>query len=178
MKFAYVGSLLGDISTVIILLIIFIINKNKLQDFKNAFKLHIDKKHLLKMLSITFILYLIVYLIQSLFIKKGISTVPKYEIVIIIFLIPFLEEIIFRFFILNGLRKHLNIYIVILVQAMLFAFTHMIFNERAIFQGIYTFLLGIILGFTYNKNKNLNESYCCHLFFNSMSLIIIPLFCR
>lgn len=176
-NFAYIGSFLGDLTTVLILLGIFLLKPHNLEEFKNTFKLNIKKIYLLKILFFTLILYLVFYFIHFFFIRENSTSVkiPIYEIIIVVFFIPFLEEIIFRFFLLNYLNKILNIYLTIFVQALLFGVVHVALNRSEFFQGCYTFALGILLGFVYSKNKNLNESYCCHMFFNAITLIIIPM---
>lgn len=117
-NFAYVGSFLGDLTTVLILLEIFLLKTHNLEEFKKVFKLNMKKIYLLKILFFTLILYLVFYFIHFFFIKENSPSIkiPIYEIIIVVFFIPFLEEIIFRFFLLNSLNKILNVYLAIFVK--------------------------------------------------------------
>lgn len=78
---------------------------------------------------------------------------------------PICEELFFRHFIFNTLRKHMGPFWTIFFSALLFGLFHM--NLR---QFIFTPLLGIVLGAVYEKSRNLKHCVFIHFVFNLVSL--------
>ena len=72
---------------------------------------------------------------------------------------PISEEVIFREWIYNFLKKRTKFYNII--QAFLFALFHFI-----LVQSIYAFILGIFLGNVKRKTDSLEVVIFCHFFFN------------
>ncbi|WP_422678940.1 lysostaphin resistance A-like protein, partial [Clostridium tarantellae] len=68
----------------------------------------------------------------------------------LIILAPFVEEILFRGIIFKRLRQSINIYIAIIIQAILFALLH-----PGLLHSILTMIFGILLAFIYDKFKNI-----------------------
>lgn len=175
-KKVYIGSVIGDILTLIILVIIFmIVNKEMVLQIKSKFKRFKMKDVKVSMVA-TFLLVCISKVLiaigntssnENTYISKSLI-----EILAVIFIIPILEEIIFRYFIYTILKQYLNKNIALIVQAMLFGFVHMAMNYGDFPQGVYTFILGIILGVIYSRKENLNGSIVIHVWFNVLGLFL------
>ncbi|SUY46974.1 CAAX amino protease family protein [Clostridium putrefaciens] len=88
----------------------------------------------------------------------------------ILILIPIFEEILFRGLIFNELKKTSNIYLAIILQAVIFAIFH-----GNMLQGIYTFLLGVILSLIYIWTNSLLGNILCHIIYNLCGVILIPI---
>lgn len=82
---------------------------------------------------------------------------------------PIFEEILFRGIILSELKMNLNIVAAIIIQGVLFGVYHM---DK--FQGIYTAILGILLGILCVKTKSVLGSIIGHITFNVCGTIIFP----
>nr|WP_010681269.1 type II CAAX endopeptidase family protein [Acetivibrio cellulolyticus] len=82
-------------------------------------------------------------------------------------LAPIMEEIIFRGFILNELRKIMPAAAAIIVQAVLFGVIH--FN---IVQSSYAFVTGVVLGIVFVATKSLFAPIIIHLSFNTLNVIL------
>ena len=80
-------------------------------------------------------------------------------------LAPIVEELIFRFGIFKMLENKSDIYKII-VSSLLFGLAHM-----NLVQSTYAFVLGLILGSVYAKNKNLVPSLILHLTINATSVL-------
>lgn len=85
------------------------------------------------------------------------STFP--EVIKTVIIAPISEEVIFREWIYNFLKKRTKFYNII--QAFLFALFHFI-----LVQSIYAFILGIFLGNVKRKTDSLEVVIFCHFFFN------------
>lgn len=85
------------------------------------------------------------------------STFP--EVIKTVIIAPISEEVIFREWIYNFLKKRTKFYN--LIQAFLFALFHFI-----LVQSIYAFILGIFLGNVKRKTDSLEVVIFCHFFFN------------
>lgn len=82
---------------------------------------------------------------------------------------PLIEEIIFRFFMVNKLKK--KPVIAVIIPALMFGIAH-----GNIVQGTYAFLLGTLFGYIYLKTGNLLYTIILHASINSSSILftIIP----
>lgn len=78
---------------------------------------------------------------------------------------PICEELFFRHFIFNTLRKHLRPLWTIFFSALLFGLFHMNLG-----QFIFTPLLGLVLGAVYEKSRNIKHCILIHFVFNFVSL--------
>lgn len=84
---------------------------------------------------------------------------------------PVIEEIIFRGFLQPALKNSLGGRYAIVVSASLFAAVHM--DIFAFFQ---IFILGILLGYLYEKTQTLVASVVVHILHNSLTLIFLLYF--
>lgn len=91
-------------------------------------------------------------------------------ILIVVVVVPIFEEILFRGLIFNKLKDNMNIYLALVVQAVLFGIFHM-----NIIQGIYTFILAIIIGLTFIWLKSIWAPIIIHAIFNSLNFVLQPL---
>ncbi len=89
------------------------------------------------------------------------STFP--EVIKTVIIAPISEEVIFREWIYNFLKKRTKFYNII--QAFLFALYHFI-----LVQSIYAFISGIFLGNVKRKTDSLETVIFCHSFFNLIGL--------
>ena len=94
-----------------------------------------------------------------------------HEIIVIVILAPILEEIIFRGTILRRLMEtSMKTRFVVLLQAILFGAVHL-----NIVQGIYTFVIGILLGIIYIRHKSIWAVIIIHSTFNLFAVLIANL---
>ncbi len=89
------------------------------------------------------------------------STFP--EVIKTVIIAPISEEVIFREWIYNFLKKRTKFYNII--QAFLFALYHFI-----LVQSVYAFISGIFLGNVKRKTDSLETVIFCHSFFNLIGL--------
>ena len=80
---------------------------------------------------------------------------------------PIMEEFLFRGLILHELDKHINTYIAIIIQAVLFGLVHLNF-----YQLTYTVLIGIILGLAYVWLKSIWAPIIIHVVNNGISFAL------
>jgi len=80
---------------------------------------------------------------------------------------PIIEEIIFRGLVLNELKKVVPACPAIILQAIIFGIYHM--NPL---QGVYTSLLGIVLGIAAEKTGSIWTPILIHISFNSISTLL------
>ena len=85
------------------------------------------------------------------------------EVIKTVIIAPISEEVIFREWIYNFLKKRTKFYN--LIQAFLFALFHFI-----LVQSIYAFIFGIFLGNVKRKTDSLETVIFCHSFFNLIGL--------
>lgn len=81
---------------------------------------------------------------------------------------PFVEELIYRGFIYKTLEKNFGFLIASIISSLMFGIIH--FN---ITQGIYAFVVGILLSYIYYKYNNLTYTYFMHLLMNFFSMFIV-----
>lgn len=92
------------------------------------------------------------------------------SMICIIVLIPIFEEILFRGLIFNELKKNMNIVIAVIVQALIFGLAH-----GNMLQGIYAFILGVILSILYIYTKSIWSNIIGHIVFNLFGSLILPM---
>ena len=90
-------------------------------------------------------------------------------VIMIAFLAPIFEELIFRKFIIDRTRRYGEL-ISILLSSFLFGMLHC-----NIYQIFYAFALGLILGYVYMRTGNIILTIIIHIILNSSSSIIYPL---
>jgi uncharacterized protein len=81
---------------------------------------------------------------------------------------PLAEELFFRGFLYQALRKWRGVGQAVVLSALLFAVAH---GHPILIAGI--FPLGIILAYTFEKRGSLTATIAAHAFFNGISLILI-----
>ncbi|MGU8578157.1 CPBP family intramembrane glutamic endopeptidase [Clostridium perfringens] len=91
------------------------------------------------------------------------------QLIITIVLIPIYEEIFYRGIIFGYLRKNFNIVLAILFQSLIFGLMHL-----NLVQGIYTFILGIVLALVYIYTDSILGNITIHIIFNLLGLLVIP----
>lgn len=92
------------------------------------------------------------------------------SMVCIIILAPIFEEILFRGLIFNELKKNINLVTAVILQAIIFALFH-----GNMLQGIYTFILGIILSILYISTNSIWSNILCHIVYNLFGSLLMPL---
>lgn len=91
-----------------------------------------------------------------------------FSLISVIVFIPICEEIIFRGVIFGYLKKRYNLVVSLIIQALVFAFMH-----GNIVQGIYTFILGIVLGIIYIYTNSLYGSMLMHIIYNLLGAVVL-----
>ena len=90
------------------------------------------------------------------------------------------EEIIFRLLFINNLEKKNNLLIILLTAGVfgLCHITHFLtsFNPADLLVIVYTFLLGLLLGFAYLFTKSIYPCIIIHFLFNLFNNILFPYF--
>jgi membrane protease YdiL (CAAX protease family) len=97
--------------------------------------------------------------------------------VAVIFIAPFVEELLFRGFLQSYLRKFLGSMGAISVTAVIFSLAHYVRgggagNIELLFS---LFVLACFLGFIYERQRNLFASFALHMTFNASTVIAIAL---
>ena len=90
------------------------------------------------------------------------------EVIKTVIIAPISEEIIFREWIYNFLKKRTKFYN--LIQAFLFALFHFI-----LVQSIYAFISGIFLGNVKRKTNSLDTVIFCHSFYNLLGSLYVKI---
>ncbi len=83
------------------------------------------------------------------------------------FLVPILEELIFRGVIYQQLKRFLNKRMAMLYSALLFGIYH-----GNLVQGIYAFILGLMMVYIYERYKNIAAPIVFHCSVNALSVIL------
>ena len=78
---------------------------------------------------------------------------------------PLFEELLFRGIVMKEFLKIMRPWAAIVLQALIFGISH-----RVLFQTIFTFIVGIILGIVYYKTHSIKEAAICHSVFNISEL--------
>lgn len=87
--------------------------------------------------------------------------------ILIVIIAPLSEELIFRGIIFEKAKKGLSFLAANILQALLFGIMH-----GNIIQGIYTFILGLILGAIYTKRKSILAAIYLHFVINLSGVIL------
>ncbi len=91
-------------------------------------------------------------------------------IIAVLILAPIFEEILFRGIILSEIRENLRAVPAVIIQAVTFGVYHM-----NMFQGIYTAILGLILGYACVRTMTILGSIIAHITFNVCGTFIFPI---
>lgn len=92
---------------------------------------------------------------------------PLWEILAVIVLAPLAEEILFRGLILNRLKKSVSYNAAIVLSALAFAIFH-----GNLYQGIYTFVFGLAVGYIVHRFSSLWYGVLMHFALNLMNILI------
>ena len=79
----------------------------------------------------------------------------------IILIAPFFEELLFRVLVMGQLMRIMKPWAAIFSQAVIFGAMH-----GVLFQSIFAFGVGIVLGVVYYKTQNIKVATVCHSVFN------------
>ncbi len=91
-----------------------------------------------------------------------------YGMLRMLFIVPILEELLYRKIIFSNLLKKYGVYISIIVSSVLFSIGHLDLNNSIIF-----LVYGILLGATYWKTKSVYYPILLHIFINAMTFFLI-----
>ena len=89
-----------------------------------------------------------------------------YLFVVLGIIVPLTEEIIYRGLIYNRVKKYLDVNKAILISSLLFGIFH--FN---LMQGVYAFIIGIIMGYLYHKYNSILAPVALHMAVNQLTVI-------
>ncbi|MDP4144903.1 MAG: type II CAAX endopeptidase family protein [Bacillota bacterium] len=101
-------------------------------------------------------------------IANGVSTIAG--ILCAVLLLPAFEEVLFRGLIFKELKKHLNLPVSVILQALIFAVAH-----GNPLQGIYTFMLGVMLALVYTWTRSIWANIFFHASYNLFGTSIISI---
>ena len=170
--------LIGDIITLLLIALIFLPSDYGIKDRISIKKIPIKEYFNILILGIG--ITILVLFLSSILTKL----IPSYnevanqlatsrgcvsQLIITIVLIPIYEEIFYRGIIFGYLRKNFNIIVAIVVQALVFGVMHL-----NLVQGIYTFILGIVLALIYMYSESILGNITVHIIFNLLGILIIP----
>ncbi len=98
-------------------------------------------------------------------------------IVMVVLIVPFMEELLFRGFLQSFLKRYLGRFWGLVVTAILFAFAHFAPSQgTGNFQLITSlFVLALFLGFVYERERTLWASITLHATFNCSSVFLMML---
>lgn len=110
-------------------------------------------------------------------IKFASTSTPLLVVLIacVIFIVPFVEEVLFRGFFQNWLKKFMNQWKAIIFTSLIFALFHFSFSQGMgnIELLISLFVLSCFLGFIYERQKSLWAPISLHAIFNAVSIMLI-----
>ena len=101
--------------------------------------------------------------------REIIKKLPIYSIISMIFIIPLIEEIVFR---LSFKKSFKNKNLFLIITALIFGLFHVLFTKDYIYIIPYT-IFGYILGKIYYDTDNIFYSYFIHAFHNTLCLLLI-----
>jgi len=83
------------------------------------------------------------------------------------FVAAFFEEILFRVLVMGELLKIMRPWAAIGLQAVVFGLVH-----GSLFQSIFAFFIGIVLGIIYYRTRNIKNAMTCHAVFNFSAFLM------
>lgn len=101
--------------------------------------------------------------------KRSLNTFDEslLNVLIVVITIPFLEEVVFRGFIMGKLYKVGSMWFAIIIQSILFSLSHM-----DVFQGISVFILSIGIGYVVIKTNSILSGVIIHSIFNITNIYL------
>ena len=175
---AYIGTLIGEGLTVLILFVIFLFSTRGLIERCNFRKIRNKKIPVIVCLTIglSFFSILFVILTQNFFpsyktVENTVNAAKNsyIEMLVVLFIGPIFEEIIFRGAIFSILKNNIPLIPAIIIQGVLFGLLH-----GNPLQGIYAFVLGVILCLIYLYTESIFGDMLCHIIFNILGTAILP----
>jgi len=177
------------ICQILILIPIYLINKDDITSMFKDFKINYQKY--LKLAFVFWIFGFLImlslnYLINYLILDEAMLSTneeavrdflfkyPLYSIIAIPLLVPIIEELVFRLS-FNGIK---NKYLFILLTSSLFAFLHILADLNSPL-ALYFFpylTIGLVFSLSYYKTKNIFSGIIIHIWHNTLTLILIFLF--
>lgn len=111
-----------------------------------------------------------VLLIKDILFKEAIKNIYELDILtrylyILVFM-PIIEEFMFRKILYNLSKKYYSLKVSVLISSLTFAIYHFNF-----IQGIYAFIIGILLAYFYEYNKSIIYTIFFHISLNTFSLL-------
>lgn len=98
----------------------------------------------------------------------SIHTNTSVALIGLVLLPPFFEETIFRGFLFAGLAKKWGVWIGAILSSAIFGLAHGQANT-----GVYTFVLGLLLCFTYTKTKSIYPGIGIHMINNLLAFVVL-----
>ncbi len=92
------------------------------------------------------------------------STILKFSLIVVV--APILEEIVFRGYFMNTFFPNSKYYLDVILSALIFGLSHLIFSHRDPISLIIYSLGGLFFALVYRWTKNLKITILCHSFFN------------
>lgn len=123
-------------------------------------------------ISSSLVLNIIIFDIGLQELSSDIST-PIFSIISVAIIGPVLEELVFRGLIYNKLKESYRVGISILLVSLLFGLFHL-----NLVQGIYAFLISVIITYCYEKSSNLFIPILVHCSANISVSILLPFLLR
>lgn len=90
-----------------------------------------------------------------------------FQIIEAVIIGPIVEELIFRGLMFNRFRRCMSVVAAAIVSSLLFGIYHMNFS-----QGVYAFIMGLLLAYVYVKYKNLIATILLHIISNGMGVLV------
>ncbi|MGL5916958.1 MAG: lysostaphin resistance A-like protein [Culicoidibacterales bacterium] len=104
-------------------------------------------------------------------VESLISLVPFISIITIVILAPFVEEIVFRYLLIGGLKKHMPIWGAATISTVVFALIHVL--QAGDFINIIPYLaLGAGLTFAYVRTNNIMVPIALHFIQNFVAVLV------
>ncbi len=118
-------------------------------------------------LMVLFLGSLILVVNQNLYFTNALFDVSDFLMGIALFIIiAFVEEIVYRGYLLNNLLQSFNHWVALIISAALFAIMHSLNNHSSVLSVINIFIAGLVLGINYIYTKNLWFSIFFHFGWN------------
>lgn len=118
-------------------------------------------------LMILFVGSLILVVNKNLYFTNAFFNFPDFAAGVVLFIIvAFIEEIVFRGYLLNNLLQSINQWWALIISAAVFAIMHMQNNHTDILSAINILIAGLVLGINYIYTKNLWFSIFFHFGWN------------
>lgn len=178
-------NIINLIPSLIILIILILLNKEQLKEEYRSINTNSSAKlkktikyYLIGLLLMTITNYIVILFNNSLPTneienRKIISKLPFYSIISMIFIVPFIEELIFRFSYKNVIK---NKQAFLIITAFIFGLLHVIFNISTPSDILYILpyaTLGYYLGKIYYETGSIFYSIAMHSLHNFLCLLMI-----